>query len=193
MFLRFFGKKDKATAHAEKQGTAIDREMFYCHACGGEFRYRLEACPTCRLPLESGEQKIARLQEEEQQLLGRSMALEPGCETVNLRQGPLREIKELQRVLARERIPSLIGGEEGACGKGCCGPELFLKIRPADVDVALEVLSREFVRSTALDSQQLSQARAVFDASAAEALCPACGCRFSPTVGACPDCGLAFE
>lgn len=194
MFLRFFGKKGKAvTANTSGQAAAVDPEMYYCNDCGGEFRYQLEACPTCGVELESGAERLSRFRAEESLFLGRSMTLEPGCQTVNLRKGPLREMKELQRVLARERIPSLLGGEEGECGKGCCGPELYLKIRPEDVDLALHALAQEFVRSTAVDGQQLSQASVVFDPSAAEVICPACGCRFSPTVGACPDCGLAFE
>jgi len=194
MFLRFFGKrgKEKVTSSIDG-GAAVDPEMFYCPACGGEFRYRLDRCPSCTVELVSGVEKLARLRADNSRLQNRSMELHPGCETVNLRKGPLRDMKELQRVLARERIPSLLGGEPGECGRGCCGPELYLKIRPEDVEVALHALAEEFVRTTAIDSQQLSQASAVFDPSATEVLCPACGCRFSPTVGACPDCGLAFE
>lgn len=194
MFLRLFGKRgNEKSKEVVGAGAAIDPEMFYCHACGGEFRYRLDRCPSCAVELESGVERRQRLQAGESLLLSRSMELTPGCETVNLRKGLLRDMQELQRVLARKRIPSLLGGERGECGKGCCGPELYLKIRPEDVDEALQALAEEFVRTTAVDSRQLSQAAAVFDPSAAEALCPACGCRFSPTVGACPDCGLAFE
>ena len=80
-----------------------------------------------------------------------------------------------------------------ACGKGCCGPELYLQIKKEDMLLADEVLAREFIKSTALDSHDLSNAAAVFDERAAETVCPACGCRFSPTVGACPECGLCFE
>ena len=194
MFLRFFGKRGKEKPQESVGGgAAIDPEMFYCLGCGGEFRYRLDRCPSCSAELESGTARRERLQAGQSRLLSRSMDLAPGSETVNLRKGPLRDMQELQRVLARKRIPSLLGGEPGECGKGCCGPELYLKIRPEDVDEALHALAEEFVRTTAVDSRQLSQASAVFDPSAAEALCPACGCRFSPTVGACPDCGLAFE
>lgn len=194
MFLRFFGRKDKDRAPVAGGGNlAVDATMYYCQGCGGEFRYLLESCPSCGAMVESGSDRLARLDEEERRLLARPMDISPGSETVALRKGQLREMKEVQRVLARQRIPSLLGGEDGDCGKGCCGPELMVMIRPEDVDLALRVLAEEFVRTTSVDCRQLSHATAVFDAGASEVVCPACGCRFSPTVGACPDCGLCFE
>jgi len=95
--------------------------------------------------------------------------------------------------LREERIPAILVGDEDGCGRGCCGPELYLQIKEEDLQPASEVLTREFIESTALDSHDLSNAHAVFDHLAAETVCPACGCRFSPTVGACPECGLCFE
>jgi predicted RNA-binding Zn-ribbon protein involved in translation (DUF1610 family) len=70
---------------------------------------------------------------------------------------------------------------------------LYLQIKKEDMQLADEILAREFVKSTALDSHDLSNAAAVFDERATETVCPACGCRISPTVGACPECGLCFE
>jgi uncharacterized OB-fold protein len=54
------------------------------------------------------------------------------------------------------------------------------------------ILADEFRRSTALDHHDISHADNIFDPLAAEAVCPACGHSFSPSVGACPDCGLQF-
>ena len=123
----------------------------------------------------------------------RSMELLPGDELVSLRKGPLKDMKMLQKVLAAERIPSILAGDEASCGKGCCGPEMYLQVKTADIDVATEVLARDFVKSTALNITDLKHADVVFDEQAKETVCPACGCRFSPTVGACPDCGLCFS
>ncbi|HAM58636.1 MAG TPA: hypothetical protein DCQ64_25780 [Candidatus Rokubacteria bacterium] len=120
------------------------------------------------------------------------MDISPEDDLVNIRKGSLHDMKQLRRVLAAERIPALIAGDE-SCGRGCCGPELLLQIKRVDVDEALKVLAKDFIKSTCLDSYDLSNAQAVFDHQAAETVCPACGCRFSPTVGACPDCGLSFE
>ena len=195
MFLKFLRKKTVKAEKAEASGVVqgIDREMSYCPSCGDEYRPGIVAdCAACRVPLVSGEEQLRRILAKQGSLASRSMDISPEDDLVNIRKGSLHDMKYLRRVLAGERIPSLIGGDE-SCGRGCCGPELFLQIKRADVDEALKILARDFVRSTALESHDLSNARAVFDQQAAETICPACGCRFSPTLGACPDCGLSFE
>jgi len=60
------------------------------------------------------------------------------------------------------------------------------------MELAADVLSQDYVKTTALDLNDLKHADVVFDEQAKETVCPACGCTFSPTVGACPECGLCF-
>ena len=198
MFLKFFRKKaenscDDDTLDATREH-GIDPAMHYCQSCNAEYRLNMPTCPVCGIPLISGSEKLEILARENERHAGRSMVLEAGAELVRIRQGPLAEMKYLQKVLAQGFIPGLISGDDsGGCGKGCCGPEMYLQIRKDDVGPALEILAKEFVRSTALDSHDLSNAAAVFDPTAAETVCPACGCTFSPTLGACPGCGLCFE
>ena len=141
----------------------------------------------------SGQEKLANIVKAQEALGERSMDISPEDELVNIRKGPLKDMKTLQKLLALERIPAILAGDEDGCAKGCCGPELYLQIKKEDMQVATEVLARDFIKSTALDSHDLSNAAAVFDHLASETACPACGCRFSPTVGACPECGLCFE
>ncbi len=193
MFLKFLRKK---SANEEKGNARlvhnIDREMFYCPSCSDEYRPGIAECASCKVPLVSGEEQLARFLSKREGIASRSMDISAEDDLVNIRKGSLHDMKYLRKVLAEERIPSLIAGDE-TCGRGCCGPELLLQIKRSDVDEALKILARDFVRSTALDSHDLSTAQAVFDHKATETVCPACGCRFSPTVGACPDCGLSFE
>ncbi len=197
MFLKFLRKKAKINCDdgSQEVGQAhgIDPEMFYCLSCGAEYRLDIPVCSSCRIPLVSGTEKLAELAREQERHTGRSMELQPGTELVSIRKGPLREMKYLQKVLEQGFVPGLICGDESGCGKGCCGPEMYLQIRKDDVGPALEILAKEFVRSTALDDHDLCNASAVFDPTAAETVCPACGCKFSPSVGACPGCGLCFE
>ncbi len=167
--------------------------MYYCLSCGAEFRRDVTQCPSCRTALISGSEKLAQLEREQELRSCRSMELQPGVELVGIRKGPLRDMKYLRKVLEQNSIPALISGDENGCAKGCCGPEMFLLIRKDDVDSALKVLAKDFVRSTALDSHDLSNASAVFDPTDLETQCPACGSKFSPSIGACPDCGLCFE
>lgn len=170
----------------------INQEMYYCLSCGAEFRMDVALCPSCRTALISGSEKLTQLEREQELRSCRSLELQPGAELIGIRKGPLRDMKYLQKVLEQDAIPALISGDDG-CGKGCCGPEMLLLIGKDDVDAALKVLAKDFVRSTALDSHDLSYASAVFDTTDLETQCPACGSKFSPSIGACPDCGLCFE
>lgn len=197
MFLKFFGKKSGKNDHPVIDQAVIshgiDPEMHYCPCCDDEYRVDVTHCVACDVALISGTEKLARLQVVQQVFGQRSMDISPEDELVNIRKGPLNDMKSLQKILAIERIPALLAGEEGGCAKGCCGPELYLQIKKNDIEKAAEVLTREFIKNTALDTHDLSNAQAVFNPLDAETVCPACGCRFSPTVGACPDCGLCFE
>lgn len=197
MFLKFLRKKtgdqDAAEAKADRSGHGVDPEMYYCYSCGEEYRLALENCLSCGGVLVSGTVRLAQLQEEQAHRSRRANSLAPGAELVTIRQGPLLEMKNLQKVLARGGVPGLIGGDAAGCGKGCRGPEMYLQIGKDDVDLALKILAEDFVRSTALDSHDLCNASAVYDPTARETVCPACGSRFSPSVGDCPECGLSFE
>lgn len=197
MFLKFFGKKSEKSSespsHKGRLVRGIDTEMNYCPSCGDEFRADILSCGICNQALMSGRDKLQMVMQKEEAKSTRSMEIFPEDELVNIRKGPVKDIKSLQKLLAQERIPAIIAGDESSCKKGCCGPELFLQIKKEDIPAATKVLARDFMKSTALDSHDLLRADAVFDHLAAETVCPACGCKFSPTVGACPECGLCFE
>lgn len=198
MFLKFFSKKTGAseespTAQTVKNVHGIDHEMNYCTSCKDEYRADISHCAVCGEPLISGKEELERVRAKLAALDGRSMDILVTDELVNIRKGPLKDMKSLQKLLALERIPSILAGQPGGCAKGCGGPELTLQIKKEDIPIATEVLTRDFIKSTALDCHDLMHATAVFDQLAAETVCPACGCRFSPTVGACPECGLCFE
>ena len=197
MFLKFLGKKsadqDQSSAKEVTIVHGIDLQMNYCPACGDEYRIDARHCMACNIALISGREKLEKVLAAEETLNERSMDISPADALVSIRKGPLKDMKSLQKLLALNRVPAILAGDEGTCGKGCCGPELYLQIKKEDIPLADEILAREFIKSTALDSHDLSNAAAVFDERASETVCPACGCRFSPTVGACPECGLCFE
>lgn len=198
MFLKFFNKKATKDAPDIAGGAGrlvdgIDLEMNYCPSCGEEFRQEVENCPACTVTLVTGSARLAEIQETQRPVEGRSMVIGPDEPLVFIRKGPLKDIKEMRKVLARERIPAIIAGDEASCTKGCCGPEMYLQIKESDVEAATLILAKEHIATTALDPADLLQATAVFDHQAPETTCPACGCCFAPTIGACPECGLSFE
>ena len=197
MFLKFLGrkseKKDRPSFGETTNAHGIDLQMNSCPSCGDEYRVASSHCLACNIPLVSGKEKLERVMAAEEALRGRSMDISPADDLVSIRKGPLKDMKYLQKLLASERVPAVLAGDESTCGKGCCGPELYLQIKKQDMSLADAILARDFIKSTALDGHDLSNAAAVFDHLAVETVCPACGCRFSPTVGACPECGLCFE
>lgn len=170
-----------------------DPELKYCPVCDEEYRADIKMCAACAVELILGREKIAVEDVLAQKKATRSMELSVDDDLVNIRKGPLLEMKNLQQILVREHIPSLIAGEKkSSCGKGCCGTELYLQIRREDGEEAMEVLVREFTRTTGLDHHDLSHVQSVYDERARQTVCPACGFSFSTSNGICPDCGLCF-
>jgi len=170
----------------------IEDELKYCPQCKEEYRAEIETCATCETLLLSGVAMRALQGEQQQKKAGRSMDMSPDDEMVDIRKGPILQIKEMQKILADQSLPSLAVTEEGGCGKGCCGTDLLLRVRMADIQDVIAVLEKEHVRATGLSDHDTSNAGAVFNTRAEQATCPACGCNFSTTNPTCPDCGLCF-
>jgi len=196
MFGNLFAKKKKQRGEEENASFVshgVSSEMNYCPVCGDEYRADQTTCAACDRKLISGTEKIALILEKEQQLSGRSMDLSLDDELVTLRKGALKDIKQLQTLLAKERIPAMLAGDEESCGKGCCGPELYLQVRRSDAEPAMVVLNEYFIKSTALSNHDMTNVDAVYVQGAETNVCPACGCQFSPYVeNNCPECGLCF-
>jgi hypothetical protein len=170
-----------------------DPDLKYCPRCDEEYRAEIVTCASCNVALITGIEKLAVEQDKAVKLASRSMELSSDDQMADIRKGPLSEMKHLQAVLAARKIPSLIGGEKGGCGKGCCGGgEVYLRIRIEDGQEAMAVLAHEFKRTTSLDSHDLSNIHAVYDRGAEQTTCPACGFIFSTESSTCPDCGLCF-
>jgi hypothetical protein len=113
-----FGKKSSPQSDPEAARLGVDLEMSYCPGCGDEYRSGIEQCVTCRVPLISGAEKLAQVRSREQAFNGRSMEISADDQLVTIRNGKLRDVKPYQLILAKERIPSMIRGEAGGCGKG---------------------------------------------------------------------------
>jgi hypothetical protein len=195
MIGKFFTRKSKQCEPVDSPVVlhGISSELNYCPVCGDEYRADRIICAACDQELISGREKLAQIEEKEQLFSSRSMELSPDDELVILRKGPLKDIKQLQKLLAKERIPGVLAGDEQSCGKGCCGPEIYLQIRKNDVEPAMAVLSQDFIKSTALSSHDMTYVDAVYVQGAESTDCPACGCRFSPSVEKnCPECGLCL-
>ncbi len=185
MIGRFFGKKDKEQRRGQEEGG-----LRYCPSCDTEYRPEIATCAHCNIALVSAGKRAADKQAVAAGRSARSMLIGPEDALIPLRQGSLQEMKAVQYLLCEEHIPSILSGDEMSCRS--CSPQLTLEIKEADFAAARKVLAADFLKSTGVSLDDLTGAEHVFDLQAKEVTCPACATRFSPTVGACPGCGLNF-
>ena len=168
-----------------------DPDLNYCPQCNDEYRAEVDVCAACGIKLLSGAQMLAKLGTRQLQQSSPSLEILPDEPLLTVRKGPVLQIKDLQAYLLRCGVPSLAGKESGGqCG--CRGAELLLQVRESDLPEVMTALEQEYVQSTGLADHDTRFVGAVYNDEAAEAVCPACGCRFSTTSTACPDCGLCF-
>jgi hypothetical protein len=170
----------------------IDPDLKYCPNCNDEYRAEITTCVACDIELITGIQMKELEQQKMAKKAARNMTLSPDDEMVNIRKGPVMQMKELQVLLKREGIPSLAVNEDSGCGQGCCGSDMIVQIRMSDLQEVMALLEQEHVRSTGLAEHDTSTAGAVFNTAAENATCPACGCEFPTSQATCPDCGLCF-
>jgi len=121
MFLKLFGKKKSSKSTDESQGqlvNGIDPEMNYCPKCEVEFRGDITTCFSCDVALISGSEKIELQTVADSSYNSRNMEISIEDELVPIRKGPLKDMKVLQKLFEKNRIPSVLAGEEGGCAKG---------------------------------------------------------------------------
>jgi len=165
----------------------FDPELNYCPRCREEYRADIATCADCSIALISGWQ----MRDLHGSKPGRSMVITEGEPVCTVRKGGLQAIKDLQEYLRRQGLPSLVAKEPGAAC-GCRGVEVLLQVREEDLAEVLKMLAREHWETTGLADHDACSVGAVYNPEAGEAICPACGCRFSTSLAECPDCGLCF-
>jgi ribosomal protein S27E len=113
-------------------------------------------------------------------------------ETVLLGVIELQEAKRLRAAMLERGVELELRNNPETCSTGGCAPSVEVRARLGDVERFRELVESE--RSRSLDGLEIDASRleSVFDTSAAEAQCPACGTRFSTLNRECPDCGLVF-
>ena len=171
----------------------FEQDLNYCPQCQDEYRADIEICPVCECNLLTGSEMIAREEKQQQRMADRSGKLTPDDDLVAVKRGPLAEMKVYEELLNRERICTVLAGDESSCGKGCCGGTFDLVVRREDGQDALQIIEAEIRRTAVIDSDsgEHGTGDSVFDPLASDNTCPACGHQFSGGME-CPDCGLCF-
>lgn len=171
----------------------IEPHLKYCPHCRDEYRAEIATCASCQRTLLTGREMQDLVRQIFPNGTRRSMAIKADDDLTTILQGPLLQLKQVQALLSRHKIPSLLVNEDGTdCNKGCCGPTVVLQVKADDLEAAVHILQQEHVRSTGLAGHDHSHVGAVYDIRAEEATCPACGFVFPTSESACPDCGLQF-
>lgn len=171
----------------------IEPELKYCPQCHDEYRAEIEQCAACTIPLITGAEVLALENSRQEKLAAGQGEIPADDQLVVIERGPLADLRQLQELLEADGIASRLIGEDRSCSGGCCGPTVLLQVRPEEAADALQVLAAEHQRTTALDQHRNDYGDAIFNPSAPEATCPACGASFSTASLECPDCGLSFK
>ena len=130
----------------------FESDLNYCPQCQDEYRADIEKCPVCACDLLAGNEMIARAEKQQQKMAGRLGELSPDDELVVVRRGPLAEMKVYEELLNRDRICTVLAGDESSCGKGCCGGNFDLVVRREEAHDAVQIIEAEIRRTAVLDS-----------------------------------------
>lgn len=170
----------------------FDPELCYCPQCKDEYRAGIARCAACGVQLLSGSAMLVRHQEQINRFATRRGPLMEDDELIAIQKGPLGDLSRLQNLLERERIGTLLKGDDSACGKGCCPSVFLLLVRREDVHDAMAMIEAEHRRLTGLHDHACQHTDAVFDPEREATVCPACGHSFKTSQTECPECGLCF-
>ncbi len=170
-----------------------DSQFNYCPRCNGEYVVEISLCGICNEELVSGNEMLEREEARNHRKSDRSMELSREDNLVPIQKASLNELKRMQSLLIEERIGATIVGDDNSCGKGCCPSLHYLLIREEDISDAVEVIERDYRKTTVLEEYDARFNDSVFDPDNEEVVCPACGHSFPTSNSTCPDCGLCFS
>lgn len=103
----------------------------------------------------------------------------------------LQEAKNHQYRLKSMGIMLELKTNAQTCTTGC---KVTVEVwgRESDKDVLMKHFQNDFMKHVSGHEPNLEHLSAVFDPTASEVVCQACGTKFSPTANECPDCGLVY-
>lgn len=110
MFKKLFGFGRSSKKNAEIE-TGVDLEMNYCPKCDEEYRAGIKECVHCEVPLVSGQLKHKALKAQAIVSSHRLMEINPSDSLVTLEKGPMKDMKQLKRILEKKRIPAILASD----------------------------------------------------------------------------------
>ncbi len=103
----------------------------------------------------------------------------------------LQEAKNHQLKLKKLGVGLELKTNGSTCSSGC---KVTVEVWGDEKDRALLMtyFNQDFLKHVQGHEPNIEHFTSVFDTSANEVVCQACGARFSPKVNICPDCGLVY-
>jgi hypothetical protein len=105
----------------------------------------------------------------------------------------LQEAKTHQIRLKEKGVALVLKTHRETCTTGCKVTVEVWGENHKDEQVLREYFSGHFMNNVKGHVPNFEHLAQVFDPSADEVICQACGMKFSPKLGECPDCGLVYS
>jgi len=103
----------------------------------------------------------------------------------------LQEAKNHQYKLKNMGVSLKLKTNGATCSSGCkITVELWGLVK--DESLLMEYFKNDYLKHVKGHIPNFDHLSSVFDMSASEVVCQACGAKFSPEVNVCPDCGLVY-
>ena len=103
----------------------------------------------------------------------------------------LQEAKNHQLALGREGVELIFKTNGHTCTTGC---KVTVEVWGNEADAAKiqRHFQSDYLKHVKGHEPDFAHLSAVFDPTAAEVTCQACGAKFTPSGNECPDCGLVY-
>lgn len=103
-----------------------------------------------------------------------------------------QEAKNHEIKLKSQGIYLILKKNDETCGTGSCRVRLEVWANPKDETFLRNYFKSDFEKHAKGHIPNYDHLSEVYDPSASEVICQACGAKFNPKSNECPDCGLVY-
>jgi ribosomal protein S27E len=104
----------------------------------------------------------------------------------------LQEAKNHQYRLKGMGVEIILKTNDQTCSTGGCKVTVEVWGKESDQAALAQHFQSDYLKHVKGHVPNFEHLSAVFDPTAAEVICQACGAKFAPTSQECPDCGLVY-
>lgn len=103
----------------------------------------------------------------------------------------LQEAKNHQLKLKNNGVEVILKRNDQTCTSGC---KVTVEVwgKESDSQALMNHFQGDYLKHVKGHIPNFDHLNAVFDPTASEVTCQACGTKFAPTMSECPDCGLCY-